>query len=350
MAPERPLLEVNDLRTYFFTSLGTVRAVDGLSFSVPRQRIVGIVGESGCGKSVAARSILGIIPPPGRVVSGSMHFDGDQGLLDLAALDPHDEVYRKTRGKEISMIFQEPMSALSPVHTVGDQLVEALMLYDEQLTKEDARDRCIGLLRQVGIPSPETLIDAYIFELSGGMRQRVLVAMAISGEPKLLMADEPTTAIDVTIQAKVLDLLRHLHEEKRMSMLFITHNMGVIAELAHEVIVMYLGTVAEQGSVNDIFDNPQHPYTQALLESIPGIGVEPKTTLQAIEGSVPDPYRRPPGCPFSNRCPSFKAGTCDAALPPLYRVSESQTARCFLLEGNEVVAETAPPPEVSADG
>ena len=235
------------------------------------------------------------------------------------------------------MIFQEPMSALSPVHTVGNQLIEALKIYDPALTNDDARDKCVDLLRLVGIPSPETLIDAYIFELSGGMRQRVLVAMAISGNPKLLMADEPTTAIDVTIQAKVLDLLRELHSENRMSMLFITHNMGVIAELADEVIVMYLGSVAERGSVMDIFDRPKHPYTQALLESIPGVGVTPKTELRAIEGSVPDPYHRPAGCPFCNRCPSFMPDTCDAALPPLYRTEAGHDARCFLYEGSEVV-------------
>ena len=344
---EQPLLQVEDLRTYFFTSLGTVRAVDGLSFSVPRQRILGIVGESGCGKSVAARSILGIVPPPGKIVSGSMRFQSNQGELDLATLDPHDDAFRQVRGREIAMIFQEPMSALSPVHTVGNQLIEALTIYDPELTKEDAREQCIDLLRIVGIPSPDTLIDAYIFELSGGMRQRVLVAMAISGSPKLLMADEPTTAIDVTIQAKVLDLLRELHTANRMSMLFITHNMGIIAELADEVIVMYLGSVAERGSVTDIFDRPKHPYTQALLESIPGIGVTPKTELRAIEGSVPDPYRRPAGCPFSNRCPSFMPGTCDAALPPLYRTEAGHDARCFLYEGSEVVEAVTEPNEVT---
>ena len=337
------LFDVRDLRTHFFTSLGTVRAVDGLSFSIPRQRIVGIVGESGCGKSVAARSILGIIPPPGRVVSGSMTFAADRGRVDLASLDAHDEAYRLLRGREIAMIFQEPMSALSPVHTVGNQLAEAFMLYDESLTKQDAREKCIDLLRKVGIPSPETLIDAYIFELSGGMRQRVLVAMAICGEPKLLMADEPTTAIDVTIQAKVLDLLRQLHEQNQMSMLFITHNMGIVAELAHEVIVMYLGTVAERGPVVEIFDNPKHPYTQALLESIPGLAVEPKSTLHAISGSVPDPYQRPPGCPFSNRCPAFMPGICDAALPPLYDLGNQQAARCFLHEGRPVIQEASIP-------
>lgn len=356
-AAGKPLLEVSGLRTWFFTNLGVVRAVDGLSFQVPEQRIVGIVGESGCGKSVAARSILGIIPPPGRIVAGSIRFHGTtgttagtggaadaSGVMDLARLDPKSEEFRSIRGREIAMIFQEPMSALSPVHTVGSQIVEALRLYDPDLTREAGRDRCADLLAEVGIPSPRTLIDSYIFELSGGMRQRVLVAMALAGSPRLLMADEPTTAIDVTIQAKVLDLLRRLHDANRMSMLFITHNMGVIAELAHEVVVMYLGTVVEQGEVAAIFDEPRHPYTRALLNSIPGIGVEPKSRLQAIEGTVPDPYSRPRGCPFSNRCREFIAGTCDANLPPLYRAAGRHTVRCFLYQGSEEVEPAVPEP------
>jgi len=351
----KPLLDVSGLRTWFFTNLGVVRAVDGLSFRVPEQRIVGIVGESGCGKSVAARSILGIIPPPGRIVAGSIRFHGTtittgteaadaSGVMDLARLDPKSEEFRSIRGREIAMIFQEPMSALSPVHTVGSQIVEALRLYDPDLTREAGRDRCADLLAEVGIPSPRTLIDSYIFELSGGMRQRVLVAMALAGSPRLLMADEPTTAIDVTIQAKVLDLLRRLHDANRMSMIFITHNMGVIAELAHEVVVMYLGAVVEQGEVAAIFDEPKHPYTRALLNSIPGIGVEPKSRLLAIEGTVPDPYSRPRGCPFSNRCREFIAGTCDANLPPLYRTAGGHTVRCFLYEGSEVVEPAVPEP------
>lgn len=350
----RPLLEVSGLRTWFFTNLGVVRAVDGLSFQVPEHRIVGIVGESGCGKSVAARSILGIIPPPGRIVAGSIRFHGaaataaadPSGVTDLAQLDPTGEEFRALRGREIAMIFQEPMSALSPVHTVGSQIVEALRLYDAGLTKDAGRDRCVDLLAEVGIPSPRTLIDSYIFELSGGMRQRALVAMALAGSPRLLMADEPTTAIDVTIQAKVLDLLRRLHDANRMSMIFITHNMGIVAELAHEVVVMYLGTVVEQGRVAAIFDEPRHPYTRALLGSIPGIGVEPKSRLAAIEGTVPDPYSRPRGCPFGNRCGEFMAGTCDAGLPPLYRTGGGHTVRCFLYEGSEV-AEPAPAGEAA---
>ena len=351
----KPLLEVSELRTHFFTNLGVVRAVDGLSFRVPEQRIVGIVGESGCGKSVAARSILGIIPPPGRIVSGSIRFHSTQAtdrtrsnkIMNLAEIDPKSEEFRAIRGKEIAMVFQEPMSALSPVHTVGSQIIEALRLYDPEMTSVQGREGCVELLELVGIPSPRTLIDSYIFELSGGMRQRVLVAMALAGKPRLLMADEPTTAIDVTIQAKVLDLLRNLHEANQMSMIFITHNMGVIAELAHEVVVMYLGTVVEQGPVVAIFDDPKHPYTQGLLNSIPGIGVEPKSQLSAIEGLVPDPYSRPRGCPFSNRCSEFIAGTCDSQLPPLYRTKNDHLVRCFLYEGNEVLEPAVPEIELS---
>ena len=328
------LLRVQDLKTYFFTTFGVVRAVDGISFDVPVKRIVGIVGESGCGKSVAARSILGIVQPPGRIVEGSILYYGREREtpMDLAKLDPKDEVFRGLRGRDIAMIFQEPMSALSPVHTVGNQITEAVQLYDPMLSKDNARDRCLGLLTEVGIPSPDKLIDAYIFELSGGMRQRVLVAMALSGQPKLLMADEPTTAIDVTIQAKVLDLLRDLHTRNEMSIIFITHNMGVIAELAHDVVVMYLGTIAEKGSVLDIFDDPKHPYTQALLRSIPNIDIEPKTTLMTIEGSVPDPHARPSGCPFSNRCPQYMRDKCDASMPALKWLTDHHGVACFLYE------------------
>ena len=328
------LLRVKNLKTYFFTTFGVVRAVDGVSFDVPQQSIVGIVGESGCGKSVAARSILGIVPPPGKVVEGSILYYGqdDGSPLDLARLNPKSEQFRAIRGREIAMIFQEPMSALSPVHTVGNQITEAIRLYEPGISRDATRARCLGLLEEVGIPSADKLIDAYIFELSGGMRQRVLVAMALAGQPKLLMADEPTTAIDVTIQAKVLDLLRDLHTRNKMSIIFITHNMGVIAELAQEVIVMYLGSVAEKGRVLDIFDNPRHPYTQALLRSIPSIDVEPKTLLAAIEGSVPEPHARPSGCPFSNRCPRFMKDKCDASMPPLYEVASGHVVSCFLYE------------------
>ena len=326
-----PLIEIENLKTYFYTKMGIVRAVDGVSFRIPKERVVGIVGESGCGKSVAARSLLGIIPPPGRIAEGSITYYGSgESPIDIARLEHNDERLRGIRGKEIAMIFQEPMSCLSPVHTVGNQIVEALQLYYHDMTKTEARDRAIELLTLVGIPSPDQLIDSYIFELSGGMRQRVLIALALSGAPKLLMADEPTTAIDVTIQAKVLELILELHRQNKMSIMFITHNMGVIAEIAQDVIVMYLGRVAEQGSVLDIFDEPKHPYTQALLQSIPNIDIEPRSRLETIKGGVPDPYSRPAGCPFSNRCGYVIGGTCDENPPPLYTVKGAHKVSCFL--------------------
>ena len=325
------LLRVKNLKTYFFTTFGVVRAVDGVSFDVPQQSIVGIVGESGCGKSVAARSILGIVPPPGKVVEGSILYYGqdDGSPLDLARLNPKSEQFRALRGKEIAMIFQEPMSALSPVHTVGNQIIEAIRLYEPGISREAARARCLELLGEVGIPSADKLIDAYIFELSGGMRQRVLVAMALSGQPKLLMADEPTTAIDVTIQAKVLDLLRDLHTRNRMSIIFITHNMGVIAELAQEVIVMYLGSVAEKGRVLDIFDNPRHPYTLGLLASIPRLDLGRKKQLTPIEGLPPDLIDPAPGCPFAPRC-SFQIDRCLKENPTLETVGRGHMAACWV--------------------
>jgi len=334
---EKPLLEIRDLKTHFLTSLGTVKAVDGISLDIRRDEIVGVVGESGCGKSVAARSIMGIVPPPGEIVGGSILYYGVPGdvPLDLATLDAGGEQMRSLRGREIAMVFQEPMSCLSPVHTVGNQLGEAVRLYGHGVSKREARDRSIALLRQVGIPSPEKLVDAHVFELSGGMRQRVLIAMAIAGRPRLLIADEPTTAIDVTIQGKVLDLLQELQAESRMAILYITHNLGVVVELAHRVVVMYLGTVAEQGSVSDIFDRPRHPYTRALLESIPSLETEPKSRLATIEGSVPDPRDRPPGCPFSNRCPHFMKGVCDVELPPLFETAPGHRVRCFLFGEEE---------------
>ena len=329
-----PLLSVRNLRTHFRTTLGTVHAVDDVSFDIHRGEVVGLVGESGCGKSITARSILGIVPPPGAVVGGSILYSGaaPEQPVDLARLSPKSAELRRFRGQEIAMIFQEPMSALSPVHTVGDQLIEALKLYHAGLGDDEARERGIELLRQVGIPSPEKLIDAYVFELSGGMRQRALIAIAISGEPQLLIADEPTTAIDVTIQAKVLGLLKELQAQTGMAILFITHNLGVIAELADRVNVMYLGRIVESGSVYDLFDDPRHPYSQKLLQSIPSIAVEPGSELQTIEGSLPDPYLRLRGCRFAERCGEFMADVCDGAEPELVAVGSGHHARCYLYD------------------
>ena len=329
-----PLLSVRNLRTHFRTTLGTVHAVDDVTFDIHRGEVVGLVGESGCGKSITARSILGIVPPPGAVVGGSILYSRGpaEQPVDLVSLRPTSAELRRFRGQEIAMIFQEPMSALSPVHTVGDQLIEAVKLYRPRIGDAEARDRGIELLRQVGIPSPEQLIDAYVFELSGGMRQRALIAIAISGEPQLLVADEPTTAIDVTIQAKVLELLRELQAQTGMAILFITHNLGVIAELATRVNVMYLGRIVESGSVYDLFDDPRHPYSQKLLQSIPSIAVPPGSDLQTIEGSLPDPYVRLRGCRFAERCSEFMADVCDGAEPDLLPVGSGHHARCYLYE------------------
>lgn len=329
---KKPLLKIKDLETYFYTRRGIVKAVNGVSFDIGRERIVGIVGESGCGKSVTARSILGLIPPPGKIVGGKILYYEKNGYppLDLVQLSPKGKRIRHIRGKEIAMIFQEPMSCLSPVHTIGNQIIEAIRLYGPGIKKAEARKKAVRLLKEVGISGPEKLINAYTFELSGGMRQRVLIAIALAGEPRLLIADEPTTAIDVTIQAKFLDLLRELQSRKHMAVLFITHNMGVIAEMAQEVIVMYLGRIAEKGSVEDIFDRPKHPYTQALLKSIPSVDVAPKEILATIKGSVPDPYSQPPGCLFSNRCSQFMKRICDLSIPSLVEVEKDHQVSCFL--------------------
>lgn len=329
---EKTLLEIKDLKTYFYTRRGIVKAVDGVSFDIDRQKTLGIVGESGCGKSVTARSILKLIPPPGKIVGGRILYYGENGHspLDLVQLNPKGKRIRHIRGKEIAMIFQESMSCLSPVHTIGNQIIEAIRLYEPGIRKEKAKKRAIGLLKEVGIPGAEKLINAYTFELSGGIRQRALIAVSLAGEPKLLIADEPTTAIDVTIQAKFLDLLRELQSRKHMAVLFITHNMGIVAEMAKKVIVMYLGRIAEKGSVEDIFDRPKHPYTKALLKSIPSIDIAPKETLATIKGSIASPYFHPPGCLFSNRCPQFMKGVCNLSLPPLIEIEEGHQVSCFL--------------------
>ena len=328
---ERPLLEIKNLRTYFYTDTGVVKAVDGVSFDVPRRTTVGLVGESGCGKSVTARSILQIVPPPGKIVGGSILYnDKNSHSIDLLRLHPKGEAIRHIRGKKIAMIFQEPMTCLSPVHTIGNQIIESILLHEPNMGKTEARDKAIDLLREVGIPRPDRHIDAYPFELSGGMRQRALIAVALAADPELLIADEPTTAIDVTIQAKFLDLLRRLQQERAMSILFITHDLGVIAEISKEVVVMYLGKVVEKGKVEDVYDHPRHPYTQALFKCIPHMDTPPKRILPTIKGSVPDPFSRPSGCPFSDRCPHMMEGICNLSIPPLVEVEKDHQVSCFL--------------------
>ncbi|MGE3268067.1 MAG: ABC transporter ATP-binding protein [Chloroflexota bacterium] len=332
-----PLISIRDLKTYFYPDEGIVKAVDGASFDIARGKTIGIVGESGCGKSVTARSILRIVERPGRIDSGQILFQPDpagtqEGAIDLAKIQADGRQMRDIRGGQISLVFQEPMTSFSPVHTVGNQIIEAIQLH-MRMSKKDAKDRAIQMMRLVGIPRSEQRVDEYAYQLSGGLRQRAMIAMALSADPILLIADEPTTALDVTTQAQILDLMRDLQNQNHMAIMLITHDLGVIAEMADEVVVMYLGRVVEKGPVDDIFHNPKHPYTKALLESIPSVNATPRVKLPTISGSIPHPYARPAGCPFYPRCPSFMPGTCDAAEPELIHVGDKQDAACFLYGG-----------------
>lgn len=334
----RPLLEVKNLHTHFFTGEGVVKAVDGASFEVHAGKTLGVVGESGCGKSVAAKSILQIVDKPGRVVDGEILYTsqvsaGQEIRRDILKLDAGGGEMRSIRGGEISMIFQEPMSSFSPVHTVGNQLTEAIQLHTEMSDKE-AQETAIQWLSHVGIPNPTRRLDEYPYRLSGGQCQRAMIAMALSTNPRILIADEPTTALDVTTQAQILNLLQRLQSETGMAMIFITHDLGVIAEVADEVAVMYLGRIVEKAPVKEIFGNPKHPYTQALLTSIPRIDTQPRERLPSIKGSIPHPQNRPSGCPFHPRCPAFIAGTCDVKEPQLAGVGENHQASCFLYPGS----------------
>jgi peptide/nickel transport system ATP-binding protein len=331
MANDRPLLEVRDLRTYFFQDEGTVRAVDGAGLSVYAGKTLGIVGESGCGKSVTARSILRIVERPGRLVSGEILLRRNGTVTDLARLDAGGREMRQVRGGDIALIFQEPMTSFSPVHTVGSQMIETIRLHQE-LDKKAAREKAIEMFGLVGIPRPERRIDEYAFQLSGGLRQRAMIALALSCAPRILIADEPTTALDVTTQAQILALLTRLQQREGMAIILITHNLGVVAETCDEVAVMYLGRVVEQGPVDAIFHTPRHPYTRALLRSIPSIHAPVRTRLPTIAGSIPHPYNRPPGCPFHPRCPDFMPGRCDHADPALRPVAPAVDAACFLYE------------------
>ena len=330
----QPLLSIRDLKTYFVMDEGIAKAVDGVSFDVFPGQVVGIVGESGCGKSVTIKSVLQIVQKPGRIVDGQIYWrhkevNGREDVIDLVTLDEHGKEMRGIRGGEIALIPQEPMASFSPVHTVGSQIVEAIRLHMD-VSKKEAEAIAIERLHEVGMPSPEQRMDAYSWELSGGLRQRAMIAMALSCNPRLLIADEPTTAIDVTTQAQVLNLLRRLQQDLNMSIIFITHDLGVIAQVADYVVVMYLGRVVETGPVDDIFHNPQHPYTIALLESIPTIHSAAKELLPTIEGSIPHPFNRPHGCPFYPRCAAFMPGTCDKRTPRLEPVNERQSVSCFL--------------------
>ena len=328
------VLKVEDLHTYFHTTLGTVRALNGVSYTVPRGKVLGIVGESGCGKSVTSLSIMQLVPPPGKIEQGQIYFHTARGggeWVEITKLGRHSDEMHNIRGDEISMIFQEPMTSLNPVFTVGQQIGEAIELH-QKVDRQEARRRAIDVLTQVAMPNPERIVDNYPHELSGGMRQRAMVALALSCTPTMLIADEPTTALDVTTEAQILDLMRELQADIGMSIMFITHNLGVVAQICDEVAVMYLGQIVEHAPVDDLFFNPKHPYTTALLKSIPHIGSRSRDRLASIRGMVPDPYSVVPGCPFHPRCDSYMPGTCDQAMPSITHITTEHYVRCFLYE------------------
>ena len=370
-APDRTdddaIVSVNDLEVSFKTPLGVVHALNGVSFDVPRGKVLGIVGESGGGKSVTGRAIMQILEAAGQITSGSIEFQrGEQvqssqlmadsetaaetkeattrsGAIDIAQLDPRGSAMRSIRGAEIAMIFQEPMTSLNPVYTIGAQIEEAILLHQTQ-DKRQAREQAVDMLRQVGMPNPERIAKSYPHELSGGMRQRAMIAMALSCHPSLLIADEPTTALDVTTEAQILAVMRKLKDEIGMSIMFITHSMGVVAQMCDEVIVIYLGRVVERAPVDEIFYAPKHPYTRALLRSIPRIGAAEGTKLEVIKGTIPDPYSEVSGCTFHPRCPDFMPGLCDTVIP-VETVLAGPTrhgVRCHLYteEGRQKQAET----------
>ena len=328
-----PLIEVKGLKTYFYTSEGIAQAVDGVDFTVRQEKTLGVVGESGCGKSVTALSIMGLIPrPPGKIEAGEILYNRNGNTLDLTKLNPKGSEMRSIRGNEIAMIFQEPMTSLNPVYTIGNQIMEAIILH-QGLNKKNARDKAIEMLTAVGIPSPKQRIREYPHQLSGGMRQRAMIAMALSCSPSLLIADEPTTALDVTIQAQVLDLMNDLRTEFKTAILFITHDLGVIANMADEVIVMYLGKIVESASVRDIFHDPKHPYTRGLMHSIPSLTTTEKERLVPIEGVVPNLFQLPLGCGFEPRCPKTME-ICRTQIPPLKEVSQDHTVACWFNSNN----------------
>ncbi len=325
------LLEVQDLQTHFMSDEGPLRAVDGVTFSLTRGKTLAIVGESGCGKSVTSYSILRLIQPPGRIVGGQILLHEEDGTtVDMASLDTRDERLYRIRGGVASMIFQEPMTALSPVHTIGNQITEAILLH-RKVSRRQADSLAAEMLTKVGIPTAAERLARYPHELSGGMRQRVVIAMALVCRPQLLIADEPTTALDVTIQAQILRLMRDLQAEMGMSMLLITHNLGVVAQMADEVAVMYLGRIVEQGLVREVLKRPRHPYTKCLLRSLPALSSH-RQRLPSIRGSVPALHEIPPGCSFHPRCPSFAAGRCDTEIPSRIQTCAGHHVACHLAE------------------
>lgn len=321
------ILEVEDLKVHFMTDEGILKAVDGVSFSLERGKTLGLVGESGCGKSVTSQSILRLTPSNGNI-TGSIFFN-NKDTVDIVGLGSESDEMRSIRGKDISMIFQEPMTSFSPLYTMGNQVMESLLLHRTK-NKEEAREMALEMFRKVGISCPETRIDQYPHEFSGGMRQRVMIAMALSCNPGILIADEPTTALDVTIQAQVLELMKELQKSMGMAILFITHDLGVVAEMCDDVCVMYLGKVVEKGSADQIFYNPSHPYTKGLLKSIPKIGSKGNEDLSTIEGVVPIPIDLTPQCGFCDRCNQKIEGLCDQYDVPSAEIAVGHTVRCFL--------------------
>jgi peptide/nickel transport system ATP-binding protein len=363
MTKQDLLIEVRDLKTYFYLREGVVKAVDGANFSITRGKTTGIVGESGCGKSVTAQSIMQIVPRPGRIVGGEITLwpggysppsppilggaganhppeaGGEGGRpesggkggrpVKITDLDPQGAEMRDLRGSAMGMIFQEPMSSFSPVHTIGDQLSETVLLH-QSVSKDTAKGKVLEMMGYVGIANPERNFAAYPHQLSGGMRQRAMIAMALMLRPSLLIADEPTTALDVTTEAQILRLMRRLQAELGMAIMFITHDLGVIAEMADDVVVMYLGRVVEEAEVDAIFHDPKHPYLRALLRSIPRIGAKTEKRLAAIEGMVPNPLALPSGCPFHTRCPEIIPGLCDSVVPGYTAFGSRHTVACHL--------------------
>ena len=359
-----PLVEVENLRIEFDVRAGIVKAVDGLNMTIYRGRTLGVIGESGCGKSVTARAILNMIPKPGKITSGEIRYhrqtkleraaDGRGGhseVVNINELHPDGETIRQIRGGEIGMIFQEPMSSLTPVYTAGTHIGEAVSLHrlaktkkvgdqiaeniaaNRQVDKEEAREIAIEMLRKVGIPKPTERVDNYPHQLSGGQRQRVMIAVALSCEPAMLIADEPTTALDVSIEAQILDIMRELQGSVNMAIMFITHNLGVVANMAHEIVVMYMGKAVERATVTDLFYNPKHPYTQSLLKSIPRLGEKKDgERLASIAGMVPDPFNLPKGCVFHPRCPMAMKGKCDKIEPTWKKVDDEHWVSCLLYE------------------
>ena len=331
---QKTILSVKDLQIYFNTDEGTVRAVDGVNFEIAQGKTLGVVGESGCGKSTVGRALLQILDRNGRINGGEINWVRGSGeeeeTVNIAKQSRNSSIMRSIRGDDIALVFQEPMTSFSPVHTIGNQLMEMIRLHKD-VSKAEAKERAVELLEMVHIPNPEQRVNEYSFQLSGGLRQRAMIAMALACEPKLLIADEPTTALDVTTQAQILDLLRELQGKNGMSIILITHNLGVVAEMADEVVVMYLGKAVESGTAEQIFHNPQHPYTQGLLRSIPSIYAKSEGKLPSIAGYIPHPFNRPSGCEFRPRCESYIEGVCDKNIPVFQNLKDTtQKVACFV--------------------